>query len=619
MLKHLGCSIFLLCSFFAAAQKLKLSSSPVDSTFYTYATRTQQLLGLSSNSKATDTTLDNINNYYQTGVLGNMGLPSYSLLAQAPQHGTASFFSWNKLNNRNDLITEDDPLYFNTARVYTKVTALMGQKQEQFLKLVHVQKIKKVNVSLLFNRYSCTGFYLQQQSLVTNLLLSSNYKTTNGRWGYHFYFLYNKLKYQTNDGVHAADSLSYYALQNKNMYPFVPFFASSNPTQGARQNLRTASISFNTFYRLNKNDSGATNHYLVYEGNYQTNYLLYIDETQDSLMPGNGHYQPQSDRSSHDSTGCRLLTNSMLYKLSLAQGKLVLYGGYKLEAIKYHQHYIDTIGKNQVLKGGLALNTEKHLLYASADYNFWGLNKSNYVIDARYSYFLNKNFTIEATGNIQSRTPNFNLLAYEGNRFWWKNNFSPAQVQDVGLTLSSNKYKFYVGVFSMMQQHQIYLDTNALPTQYAGNTNITRFFVNKNISLFRNHLHFNNTANYQLISNEKIIRLPHLYTLHQLYYEGKLFKKNLWLQIGAQARYISSFMASAYAPATNQFYLQNNTYCGNYLFVDVFVNFAIGPVKFFVLAQHINQGFMATNYILAPNYPMPDRAFKVGLIWNLFN
>ena len=601
---HFLCFIFLFISFFALAQK-------PDTTFYKSATRTQYIFGLNDNSKEKDTTLDNTQNYYQTGVLGNMGLPSYSLIADKPQHTAATFFSWNKLNNRNDLITEDDALYFNTQKIYTKVMAAMGQKQEQVLKLVHSQNIKKVNISMLFNRYSCTGFYLQQQSLTTNLLLSSNYKTDNGRWGYGAYYLFNKLKYQLNGGITSDTLLTNNLFVDKSLFP-INFTSAS-----ARQNLKTSAMSFNTFFRINNNDSAKVSHYLTYETNYQSNYILYVDGLSDTTSKFKNHLYSYDNEGSHDSTGTRIFSNSLLYKISSCSNNFMLYGGYKNEAIKYHQHFIDTIGFNHLLKAGVVLKSNKHMLNATADYVLQGFNANNYEIDANYKYNIKENFYLSAQAQTQSRLPDFNVLLYNGNRFGWANNFSAVQTQNAMVSITLKKYKFYAGAFVQQQQNQIYFNTDAMPMQYNGSTMITRFFAGKDLRLW--HIHLNNHINYQTTANTSIIRLPNWVTNHQLYYEGKHFKNNLWLQIGFQARYISSFMANAYMPATNQFYLQNDKNYGNYVFIDFFISAQIKPVKFFVMAQHVNQGFMGGNYILTPNYPMPDRSIKAGLIWMLFD
>ena len=610
-----------LISLFAQAQK-------PDSTFYISSTRTQNLFGLTESSKGKDTILDNTHNYYQTGVLGNMGLPTYSLIAEQQSRGASTFFNWNKLNNRNDLITENDPVYFHTEKVYTKITAVMGQKQEQFFKLMHSQTIKKkVNVSLLFNRYSCIGFYGQQQSLTTNLLGSSNYKTDDGRWGYGFYYIFNKLKYQLNGGVPSADSLL-----AKNLFVDKAVFPYNFTSTTAKQNIKTSNISFNTFFRLNSNDSAKTSHYLVYETNYQSNYILFVDGVSDTSIYTSHYYSEKNGQAysslyanhyyselngSHDSTGSRIFSNSLLYKLNTSSNNLVFYGGYKMEAIKYHQHYIDTTGFNHIIKAGFILKEKRHQFNATAEYVLNGFNKNNYEIEANYRFNLKDNFFISATAQTQSRLPDFNILFYSGNRFFWTNNFSAVQTQNATISITDKKYKFYAGVFTQQQQNQIYFNTYALPQQYNGSTNISRFFAGKDLKLA--HIHFNNTINYQTTPNTNIIRLPNWVTTHQIYYEGKHFQNNLWMQVGFQARYISSYMANAYMPSTNQFYLQNEKNYGNYVFIDFFLSAEIKPVKFFVMAQHINQGLMGANYILTPGYPMPDRSIKAGLVWMLFD
>ena len=641
MRKHFWCLTLLLITLFAQAQKKP------DSTYYLSSTRTQNLLGLTNNSKAIDTVLDNTHNYYQTGVLGNMGLPSYSLIADRQERGTSTFFNWNKLNNRNDLITEDDPLNFSTY----KITAAMGQKQEQFFKIMHAQTYKKINFSLLFNRYSCLGFYQQQQSLTTNFVGSTNYKTGNGRWGYNFYYLFNKVKYQLNGGVDSATTsgLSTYAFQQKNIYPFDPIFTSNT----ARSNIKTSSLSFSTFFRLNKGDTSkmiigekgdttyealprTTSHYLVYETNYQSNYFLYVDGQPDlgiytpnqyfsekngkpySNLDTNHYYNSVSG--SHDSTGSRIFSNSLLYKLKTASNNFVFYGGYRLEAIKYHQHVLDTLGFNHVARAGFLLKVKNHRLTATGEYVLSGFNKANYELDGNYRFTIKNGFYFDAQAQYQSRLPDFNLMRYDGNRFFWQNNFSAVQTQNIKASIAHKKYKFYAGVFSQWQQNQIYCNTDALPQQYNGGTNITRLFAGKDLKLAR--IHFNNNISYQFTKDTNIIRLPTWVTTHQLYYEGKHFENNLWIQVGFQARYFSAFKANAYMPATNQFYLQNETTCGNYVFIDFFISAEIYPVRFFIMAQHVNQGLMGNwngNYSLTPNYPMPDRSIKLGLTWLLFN
>ncbi|HEX7413665.1 MAG TPA: putative porin, partial [Bacteroidia bacterium] len=458
----------------------------------------------------------------------------------------------------------------------------------------------------------------------------------------------NKVKYQLNGGIDSINTKnsSNYAFLPKNIYPFEPVFSSLS----ARQNIKTSNISFSTFFRLTKNDTSKTvidekgdttyqilpkkaSHYIVYEANYQSNFYLFVDGQSDTAnykanqffyekngkpLPsifGNHYYSTANG--SHDSTGTRILSNSLLYKLKTANNNFVFYAGYRNEAIKYHQHTLDTLGFNHVAKAGFILKLKKHQLSATAEYVLAGFNNANYEVDANYRFTMKHGFYIDASAQDQSRLPDFNLMFYNGNRFFWQNNFSAVQTQNIKVSITNKKYKFYGGVFSQMQQNQIYCNTISLPQQYYGSTNITSLFAGKDLKLA--HIHFNNNISYQITKDTNIIRLPNWVTTHQLYYEGKLFKNNLWMQVGFQARYISSYKANAYMPATNQFYLQNDKSYGDYVFIDFFISAEIYPVRFFILAQHLNQGFMGGNYILTPNYPMPDRSFKVGFTWLLFN
>src|SRR4051812_46533258 len=164
----MNCGPVRLITFLLFICCARLAAQKSDSTTLFSSTKAEELFSAKQSSQKTDTTIDNTFNYYQTGVLGNIGLPSYSLLAQ--ENTTSSgFFQWMKLNNDNDLFTDKQLLYFYpSGKVYTKIFAAMGQKQEQVFKIQHSQNIKRLNINLSFNRYSCFGFYNFQKTITDN-------------------------------------------------------------------------------------------------------------------------------------------------------------------------------------------------------------------------------------------------------------------------------------------------------------------------------------------------------------------------------------------------------------------------------------------------------------------
>jgi hypothetical protein len=579
--------------------------SPPDTTSLYYSTPEEQRLARGyANPK--DNSLDNLNNYYQMGVLGNIGLPSYSLIAENNLSG--GFFKAFNLNNGRDLFNNSEPVYFQpSGKIYTKVFAAMGQKQEQVFKILHSQKIKQVNISLAFNRYSCLGFYNFQKTLTDNLIASSHAKTKNGRMGYNFHFLFNKLKYQLNGGIDTNQvNFDKNVLIDKQLFPV--------NLSAARQNIRTAETNLGFFFRFNK-DSMNVEHYLAYEGNYQSSYWLYADGAADSAWYSHTDFYNKTTGSSLDSISMKRFSNSFLYKLKTR--RLAFYAGYKSEFNHYNQIYYDTVALNHLVTSGVNFSTKKHHFDASGEYAFAGPNAGNYL--ARGAYYFNAldKFHAGLSANAASQMPAYMSQYYFAPHFSWAHKFGNIATQNIRLTLGIPRYRLYLGAFVQSQQSPVYFDTFALPQQYNGSTLITRFFLKDNLRLW--HLRFNNELNYQTTPNTDIIRLPQLYTFHQLYYEGKLFKNALWLQAGVQARYISSFKANAYMPATNQFYLQDQKEYGNYVFVDVFVNARIDKFSFFLMASHINQGYSGSNYMLCPTYAMPDRSLKAGLSWMFFD
>lgn len=586
-------------------ERAPLKPTPIDTTRIFYSTPEEQRL-LQKYEHANDNSLDNLNNYYQMGVLGNMGLPSYPLIAENNLSG--GFFKALNLNNSRDLFKNNDPVYFHpSGKVYTKVFAAMGQKLEQTFKILHSQKIKQVNISLAFNRYSCQGFYNYQKTLTDNLILSSHAKTKNGRVGYNFHFLFNKLKYQLNGGIDTNQvNFDKNVLVDKQLFPV--------NLSAAKQNIRTAETNLGFFFRFNK-DSMNVEHYLAYEGNYQSSYWLYSDGAADSAWYSHTDFYNQTTGGTLDSISMKRFSNSFLYKLKTR--RLSFYAGYKSEFNHYNQTYYDTIALNHLLASGLTISAGKHDLDAAGEYALAGPNAGNYLAHAAYYFNIPGNFHVALQANAASQMAAYMSQYYFSPHFTWSNKFSNIVTQNARLTLGVPRFRLYAGAFVQSQQNPIYFDTLALPQQYNGSTLITRLFLKNNLRLW--HLRFNNDLNYQITSNTDIIRLPQIYTFHQLYYEGHLFKNALWLQAGVQARYVSAFKANAYMPATNQFYLQNQKEYGNYIFVDVFINARIDKFSFFLMASHINQGYSGSNYMLCPTYAMPDRSLKAGLSWMFFD
>ena len=163
----------------------------------------------------------------------------------------------------------------------------------------------------------------------------------------------------------------------------------------------------------------------------------------------------------------------------------------------------------------------------------------------------------------------------------------------------------------------IVLDSMALPKQLKKNAVTARIFLKHHLKVYKFHLE--NQINYQS-TNAYSLPVPYIYTQHQLYFEHRVKKNGLKMQIGVQANYVGKMDLISYNPALNSYYLKKSKeQGGNYVFADFFFNIHFKPVTFFFKAEHLNQGFTGMNYTLLNGYFQPDRAFRFGLNWEFWD
>ena len=126
-----------------------------------------------------------------------------------------------------------------------------------------------------------------------------------------------------------------------------------------------------------------------------------------------------------------------------------------------------------------------------------------------------------------------------------------------------------------------------------------------------------NHAVYQL-SSSSLLPLPTLSLYHNLYYYDLWFKV-LSVQLGVDMRYHTAYYAPVLVPATGQFRVQNTTRVGNYPFMNVYANFHLKTVRFFVEYTNLGELFLDRNYFSMPNYPLNPAVLKFGISWNFYD
>jgi hypothetical protein len=141
--------------------------------------------------------------------------------------------------------------------------------------------------------------------------------------------------------------------------------------------------------------------------------------------------------------------------------------------------------------------------------------------------------------------------------------------------------------------------------------------ITKDFKVYK--FHWVTSEKVQYLADTVPLRLPRLVTENSIFLETYLFHHALFLRFGADFYYNTAYYGYAYMPVTDQYYLENSTKLGNYLYVDPFVSFRIKTFRMFVKFENVTEGLAPENYYYALRYPMPDRTIRFGIAWDFWN
>ncbi len=180
-----------------------------------------------------------------------------------------------------------------------------------------------------------------------------------------------------------------------------------------------------------------------------------------------------------------------------------------------------------------------------------------------------------------------------------------------GLTYTALKSYIYFKSDSLQQ---------ALPHQSSGNQQIVSPELRMDIQFFKK-IHLRPQVIYTLLLNndDQAVSIPTWFTNIQLSYEGMLFKGALRVQTGVEMHAKSAYKALGYAPAIQQYYIQDSFVSPSFWTTDLFLNGRIKRGRFFVKYINLLQQFTGQGYIPTPGYPNVRSTLDFGFELILFD
>ena len=292
-----------------------------------------------------------------------------------------------------------------------------------------------------------------------------------------------------------------------------------------------------------------------------------------------------------------------------------------------HEHYVGLLARYR-----LATHTDD-FLHLSGEYLFQGCYKARAAYEGAY---------FDLVCERMRYKPSFLAQHYHG--YWrnWDNKFSPSTATKILIEIGQlknssgalgpyvsftriNDYIYfehpYKGPSYNKQFQRIY--TSLEPKQTKRPIDIGTLGTHLDLALGA-HIHWDNeltAAKILTTDTSKLFNIPTFLINSRLYYTDTTTAGNGTFETGIDVHWKSSYLADAYDPVTQQFYLQNEFTVYSYPIIDLFLNFRIKSFSAFLKFSHCNESWLAPapSYFVTSFYPGQKKAFDIGLIWSFFD
>ncbi|MGV3641875.1 MAG: putative porin [Adhaeribacter sp.] len=568
--------------------------------------------------------------FYQE--LGNIGMAAKPLMFRFPEKIGARLGK-----NVFDRYMYDpyDADYFDTKSPYTHLFYVQGQQGEQIFEAKHVRSFRDLaSFGLAFQRIAGNRQIGSQgrreEGQVDNLgfMFFTHLRNKSGRYHLFANFTIGKHEVVESGGINypagiSLDSLDSYEPQNV-YYADTPIWLESAANK-ERRNMGHLTH----FVQLAKEYIKV---YHTFDYRFQKN--IYFDRT----LPGGGNevdtdglrapfykglFLVDSTNTS-DSTRYREIENTVGLT---GNHPLFYYNLYaKRRDAAFSSASLSTEVDTLMVSNSRYLNRSFGQNFIGGETQFKLRDIFNITVKGEYQLF--QDYHATASARVKFLTFSQTRLSYSpalveqnylSNHFAWNNSFENivADKTAAGLQgkLLGNTLRAEVARVNL--QNYVYYNEDSKPVQLGEQLSFYTAYLHHHLKL--RGLHLDHEVSYNKLGNATQIRLPEWMVNSTVYYEGFLFKKALFGQIGFEAFMMDDFQADAYNPVLQQFYQQNKFTVSSYPVVDFFITTDIKNFNLFLKMAHLNRGVPHNGYFTTPYYTGMDRSFIFGLKWMFFD
>jgi hypothetical protein len=228
--------------------------------------------------------------------------------------------------------------------------------------------------------------------------------------------------------------------------------------------------------------------------------------------------------------------------------------------------------------------------------------------------------------------PGMMQMVYRGSHDYWNHSYvgiNSTQAKGF-LKLNTNALQLAGGMtFNLLHNYVYFKEAEpadptdkqrVLPYQSSGNQSTLAPEIRGTVKFLR-HLYFRPQAIYTtfITNDDNALSIPQLFLNGQLTYEKMLFEGHLQMQLGVNVHWQSTYYATAYDPAIQQFYIQHTMISPSFPITDLFFNGKMRRGRFFVKYNNFGQIFSNVGYMPTPLYPITRPMIDFGFDFLLFD
>lgn len=510
----------------------------------------------------------------------------------------------------------EDLRYYDVKTSFTNLAYNFGIPSENRFSATHAQRIRQCNFVIDMSGISNKGYFLHQGLNMFNMDAILHYETPKNIYGFTVSYLLNHGSFSENGGLE-----NYRTFTDRDLRPEKPVNLNHFNVifSNASTLINTHNASLMQYINIKdkkKRYYGTLTHLFEFKKLKSTFY----DQDLNDLFY-HEHYYINTD-TTNDTLSYYSIVNSLQWSnfnpLDTASNNnyfIRLAGGIRHEYV--HADMPFYIGNSFTLFARTAIRLFKVWdLSGSIDYSFQNYLNNDASVHGMATFAISRKMRhyLGVQTDFYRISPDFFYTYYIGNNNLWYNEWGKENNLKVSAFWTIFDVKLSFNYF--MLYHHVFLNSNFKPEVSERSINIVQLNAFAPVRIKNFSMDINMSLQH---SSQPAVKVPLFAGKLFAGYCFRIFKNRLRIQLGGELMYNTLYYADAYNPLLHQFYSQERTKVGNYLYFNANLTLQVDRLAFFARAGNLMAGVLGYKYFTTPYYPMQGQNFVFGIIWKFYD